>query len=476
MNMSIYNFFAPANTIDNLLERNKNLLEENKRLKMKINALKNPESNNSNPKYKVENNEIQAEEDGNNIENNEMDIDDPPKCDSPLKKRKNYSILSKYRILQELDNKKTSEVAKKYNIPLSTFKGWKKNEDKYKELILKKEGNKQRLEGGGRKITDPEYEIFLVNWIKSERQKKNQISYFRFIKYAKENYKGNTLKFSIGWLQKFLLRNNFSYRKRTSTCFIDENIITKKINEEFFPELYSFIVDNPNKTIFYNMDEIRIELDCISDKTIDVKGIKYVPIKNSNSERKAYTIALCISNRGRKLKPFILFDGKGTNLLKQLDPKNTIIEFTQKLNGSYMNADLFKKWCEKIYDAEVNLEEKNNSILLLDNCGSIHDKFSPKDTQVFFFPANSTKYLQPLDLGVNKIFKGKFKIFWEEWMANNNKTTSSGYTKSMDRQTFINAVSRIWEEIEQSVIINSFNEITKGLKKIDEDLNNNIIE
>ena len=61
-------------------------------------------------------------------------------------------------------------------------------------------------------------------------------------------------------------------------------------------------------------------------------------------------------------------------------------------------------------------------------------------------------------------------------MANNNKTTSSGYTKSMDRQTFINAVSRIWEEIEQSVIINSFNEITKGLKKIDEDLNNNIIE
>ena len=141
-----------------------------------------------------------------------------------------------------------------------------------------------------------------------------------------------------------------------------------------------------------------------------------------------------------------------------------------------MNADLFKKWCDKIYDAEVNLEEKNNSILLLDKCWSIHDKYSPKDTKVFFFPANSTKYLQPLDLGVNKIFNGKFNVFWEEWMANNYKTTSSGYIKSMDRQTFIDVVSRIWEEIEHSVIINSFNEIIKGLKKIDEDLNNNIIE
>lgn len=58
-------------------------------------------------------------------------------------------------------------------------------------------------------------------------------------------------------------------------------------------------MDNPNKIIFYNKDEIKIELDCISDKTIDIKGIKYVPIKNSNNERKAYTIALCISNQGR---------------------------------------------------------------------------------------------------------------------------------------------------------------------------------
>ena len=100
--------------------------------------------------------------------------------------------------------------------------------------------------------------------------------------------------------------------------------------------------------------------------------------------KKVYTIALCISKRGRKLKPFILFDGKGTNTLKQLDPKNTIIEFKHKLNGSYMNDDLFQKLGDKIYHEEVNLEENNNYILLLDNFESIHDKFFPKDTNNSF--------------------------------------------------------------------------------------------
>lgn len=193
MIMSIYNYFASAKTFNNLLERNKSLLEENKRLKIKLKAFQNHESTNQNLKYNYVNAKIDDKEVGNNIDDNQMDKDDPPQFHSPLIKRKSYSIISKYRILQELKNNKTSKIEKKYNIPISTFKGRKKNEDKNKEQILIKEGNKQRLIGGDRKIMDPEYELFLVNWIKSERQKKSQVSYFLFIKFAKENYNGNTL-------------------------------------------------------------------------------------------------------------------------------------------------------------------------------------------------------------------------------------------------------------------------------------------
>lgn len=56
------------------------------------------------------------------MDDNHMDIDDPPQSNSPLIKRKSYSIISKYKILQELKNNKTSEIAKKYNIPFRLLK------------------------------------------------------------------------------------------------------------------------------------------------------------------------------------------------------------------------------------------------------------------------------------------------------------------------------------------------------------------
>ena len=514
-------FYELTNSYNELLEENKRLFQENKMLKAKLNLYRKiNENKNMKKHYKyvphkrdlnikkeppTESNETNGEIDMDfsyNENDNDIDTDntnsyvnytpqiyDEPKIDirddnydtpffRPEKniKRKKYSILSKYRILQELNGNTPSQISKKYDIPITTLKGWIKNEDKYQNQILENKGNKERLVGGGRKVTDPEYETFLINWIKSERLKKHQVSYFRFIQFAKENYKGNLLTFSIGWLQKFLSRNGLSYRKRTSTCFLNENKVLQEIQEEFFPELYFFHLSNPNKTVYYNMDEIRIELDCISDKTIDMKGSRYIPIKTSNSERKSYTIALCISSEGKKLKPFILFDGVGTKLVKELDPKGAVIQFTQKVNSSYMTADLFKKWCERVYDAEVSAEEKEKSILFLDKCGSIHERYSPSHTTLIFFPANSTKFLQPLDLGVNKVVKGKFKQYWEKWMASNNKTSSIGHVKSMDRQTFIDAICEIWDSIETSVVINSFNEIKRGLKAIDDDYNTHLIE
>ena len=62
--------------------------------------------------------------------------------------------------------------------------------DKKMKLNIKNKliiaANKQRLIEGGREITDPEHEIFLINWIGSERIKKNKSIIFILLNLPKK--------------------------------------------------------------------------------------------------------------------------------------------------------------------------------------------------------------------------------------------------------------------------------------------------
>ena len=81
---------------------------------------------------------------------------------------------------------------------------------------------------------------------------------------------------------------------------------------------------NPHIILLANMDETRIELDMVKDQTIDLKRQKYINIETTNSENKAFAIALCAFNNGRKLPPYIIMNSKSTILRNRLDELDTI--------------------------------------------------------------------------------------------------------------------------------------------------------
>ena len=74
-------------------------------------------------------------------------------------------------------------------------------------------------------------------------------------------------------------------------------------------------------------------------------------------------------------------------------------------------------------------------------------------------PAKTTKFLQPLDLGVNRPFKKYISEEWEEYAARltQKDTTKSGYYKAPTRGIRMLRVSRAWNKIKketnQGVII-----------------------
>ena len=49
------------------------------------------------------------------------------------------------------------------------------------------------------------------------------------------------------------------------------------------------------------------------------------------------------------------------------------------------------------------------------------EEFQKNQTEFVFIPRGTMRYLQPLDIGINKIFKQKFKEYYLKYNGNNNK-------------------------------------------------------
>jgi len=86
------------------------------------------------------------------------------------------------------------------------------------------------------------------------------------------------------------------------------------------------------------MDETACWLKMQSDTTVCSIGERSVPIKTTGHEKDHYTVILTARANDKKLKPYIVFKGKGTRLLKKLkDISGVIVRFNS--NG-WMNDSL----------------------------------------------------------------------------------------------------------------------------------------
>ena len=72
-------------------------------------------------------------------------------------------------------------------------------------------------------------------------------------------------------------------------------------------------------------------------------------------------------------------------------------------------------------------------------------------------PGGTTKYLQPLDISVNRAFKVALRVEWEAWMTSGEKSfTKTGH---MRRATFAQVCQWIltaWGRVKKSTITNGF--------------------
>jgi len=288
---------------------------------------------------------------------------------------------------------------------------------------------------------------------------------------------------------RFLERNNYSIRKASH---IGQPLPNKAM--DLFMDFFREINRKRHKLGIYdskedhdrivNIDETPIYFEMMSDKTVNKKGAKVISVETKGNERKLISCVLACSAGGKKLMPALIFKGgRDGNLesryknLEVVKNKKIVIYFQ---NNAWCDEYIFKRWVKDVYLVYVEQQMKKKCILIMDRSPShiYRSKYLDKKGESYvFIPGGLTRYLQPLDIGVNKQFKEHLKDNYLSNLAENideNNEDKEGELKKYDdvfgdgkkpsqldeqRLNIINWVIDVWwndEKIKVSAILNSF--------------------
>lgn len=404
-----------------------------------------------------------------------------------MKKRQSYKIDFKILIIDYLNSIKNDPtklkikhiIQNRYNIPKSTLNDWFKNIDKYKLSI---KTNKKRMPGGGRKSILKDIEKEILYYILDVRRSgysittKAIIAYIYSLSDEYSKYSYDRLRFMVrGLLEKY----NLSIRKASH--------IGQPLPNDVDDLIYTFLfqVTRQRKILhindfqlnrIINCDETCIFYENPSTNTIDIKGNKEVIINTEGNEDKKISVLLTIAGDGTKLPPYLIFKGKEEKSTEKDLQKNEHV-LNQKVfaccqRRAWCDTSIFLKWYHQVYLHYEKNVIKQKCLLILDKCPShfneeVNDQFKENKTYYVYIPGGLTRYLQPLDLGINMPFKSALK---SEYLINKaNEIKNKNMPKAspkIQRDNIINIINDVWwtEKIKKSSIINSFHKAGITLK------------
>jgi hypothetical protein len=265
-----------------------------------------------------------------------------------------------------------------------------------------------------------------------------------------KDLKINNFLGSNKWIKSFCRRHKLSLRKIIHVGK-EDNRRPEEQRDNAIEHLATFelMTADFNADLIFNMDETPAYIDVLSSSTISFAGEKTTEANGTGHDKKRFTIVLTVSAAEKILKTMVILKG-----LKKV-PKVKVPEdifLTVSMKGS-MKEELMKEWIGKCYNLGEQFFSTSKSLLIMDNYGThkkesvlaILNKFN---TVVKFIPANTTNYLQPLDVAFNSSFKAALKAEFGNWMSNGQKEfTPKVYRKKLNWETVLKFVANALKAI-----------------------------
>ena len=394
------------------------------------------------------------------------------------------------------DQKKYSihRLAKLTGLQRKTIKIWKMN---YDSICEQENLNISRINKQGKSYSFSDKEMQLVGFIDKLREEKITVTSTMIISkmlQLKPELKNKSMRALQSMCYRILQKNNYSLR---STSNLGQPLPSKSLDlfYEFFREIIrkrqQLGISDSEEDLdrLVNIDEIPVIFVMTTDQLYNKIGAKVVSTGTKGNEKKIITCVLAVSASGKKLIPTLIFrgnrDGNLDERYKNLEcVKNKKIAIDFQYNALCDEA-IYKKWVKDVYLVYEEEEIKKKCILIMSKAPShiFRSKYLDKKGKSYvFIPEGLTKYLQPLDIGINRQFKDHLKNKYLTNLADNiveatdhELDKENNGIKSNDnvfgdnkkpsqldekRLNIINWVIDVWwndEKIKSSAIINSFN-------------------
>lgn len=152
----------------------------------------------------------------------------------------------------------------------------------------------------------------------------------------------------------------------------------------------------------YNCDETALFYRALPNRSLvfkieDSRGTKLIKDRLS--------ILLCVNGDGEVLPPLVIGRCKHPRCFKKMDNSQLPVQWTYN-KRAWMTGDLFRSW---LISLNKKFQSENRNVLLfLDNAPS-HSHTQYSNITLKFFPPLCTAALQPLDQGIIRCFKSKYR-------------------------------------------------------------------
>lgn len=365
-------------------------------------------------------------------------------------KRKSFSLQFKCDAVQAVQRgEKKTDVARRLEIDQSMLSRWiGKADDLFRTMT--ENGNmacKRR-----RKCALPDLEEELYRWFILMREKKAEISGTVLTEKAKALAESMQISsetiFSKGWLQKFQRRHNIVYQRKHG----EKNEADLEMAQSWTRNVLPDLLDEYLPSNVFNADETAMYFRATPDGTLAQRGEK---VSGAKKRKERLSVLVAANMDGSEKLPLLVIG-------KSMRPrcfKNKHLPTKYEANtNAWMTRQIFLEWLVKL---DEQMRKANRRILLIvDRCPAHPMDVSTTNIKVVFLPANTTSLIQPMDAGIIRSLKAKYRSALMKCIISRLDSgceeTQMQAAKSVSVLDALNMLKTAWGQVTQQTIEHCF--------------------